>query len=60
MNLGSHLFRMLSLRKSVDKTPFHKSFHWVHGLFFPLPDENLRREPSVDQQDWRFLWFVCS
>jgi hypothetical protein len=40
---------MLSLRKNADKTPFHKSLHWVHGLFFLLPDENLRREPSVDQ-----------
>lgn len=61
MNL-SHLFRMLSLRRNVDKTPFHKSLHWAHGLFFLLPDENLRREPSVDQlKDWRFLWFslVC-
>jgi hypothetical protein len=51
----------VEFKKNADKTPFHKSLHWVHGLFILLPDENLRREPSADQlQDWRFLWFVCS
>jgi len=56
MNLDGHFFRMLILRKNVDKTPFHKSLHWLNGLLFFLADENLRREPYVDQlQDWRFL-----